>query len=224
MKIIEELSSEITEKQYKIESGKITLYLQYRTKSIGFLICVSNAFSSPCNWENDSLLNIVDASIQRHGDTCEFDLDEKNHYQFFYVKEKRLINGRIPLPASVKLPARIEILWQDELGNFHLGKSKVDTVYVPLSIIIKKHRYKKSQFLRKLDFCDITLECANPKLLKDGAIYYQVNNSDSKYPIPLAFIENRATISIKVPNEETNIRFKLESEYQNQYRVKEIMV
>lgn len=216
MKFVSDMIGEITESGYSINNGKITLKIRYKSKSRGFLICVSKIFSDPVPVENQQILERLDGCIERSGNSILFSYNERE-YQFFYVTEDKIRTrgSELTLPGTVRSPAKIDIFWVDEQRNAHSEQGKVSSLIIPISIVVKLEQVK--ELFRKRYLNNIQLKCLEGSELGDDILYYRVNRKDVYYPIPKQLIKN-GIITLRT-EEELTISVEVFEKYRKFYKV-----
>lgn len=218
MRFIHDMAGEITDSGYSTAGGKITLKIQYRSRAVGFLVCVSEIFSEPVPKEDPELLERLGRCLEKSGSKEEFTWQEKV-YQFFYVTEDKIRTRgcELPLPGSVKSPARIDLFWVDEAKNAHVESEKTGTMVIPISISVRLERRKRGLFSREY-FCDIHLNCLAGTDWKEPVLYYRVSRKEVCYPIS-AQVMKKGSITLKTQEEATDISIEVFPQYKKFYKL-----
>lgn len=215
MKWIEDNTGEITESAYSLSNGRIILKIQYRSRTKGFLVCVSEIFAEEPDLQDETLLQKVGDCMKKSGNKCSYTYEGKE-YQFFYVDEEkvRMQDSQLPLPSTVKAPAKINILWMDGERNLH--RDKTGEIIIPISIKVEMKRYKKG-FFKKEYFCNMEIGCLSASNMGDAVLCYRVHGNT--YPIPRQVVTGRMPIVIKTQDENTGITVDVFPEYKHLYKL-----
>lgn len=215
MKYIEDNMGEITESGYSLNNGKIILKIQYKSKAKGFFVWVSEIFAEKLDLQDNLLSQSVEDCMKKSGNKSSYSHEGKE-YQFFYVDEEkvRMQDSQLPLPSTVKSPAKINILWMDRDRNLH--RDKTGEIIIPISIKVEMKRYKKG-FLKKEYFCNMEIGCLSASNMGDAVLCYRMHGNT--YPIPKQIVTGRIPIVIKTQDENTGISVEVFPKYKHLYKL-----